>query len=136
MKKLVVVILIVLAATAGWFLGRGGSSGTEGGGRKIALYQSPMHPWIKSDKPGNCTICGMKLTPVYEGEKGFDTDPNIITLSSNAISVVNVQTEIAAQRPLERRLEVAGRVEADQTRNRVLSAYVDGRIEKLFVNFT
>ena len=27
-----------------------------------------MHPWVKSDKPGRCTICGMELTPVYEGE--------------------------------------------------------------------
>ena len=136
MKKLVVIILIVLAAAAGWFFGRESSKGNENAERKVAFYQSSMHPWIKSDKPGNCTICGMKLSPVYEGEHGFDADPNNITLSSNAISVLNVQTEIAAKRPLERRLEVAGRVEADQTRTRVLSAYVDGRIEKLFVNFT
>jgi hypothetical protein len=26
---------------------------------KPKFYQSPMHPWIRSDKPGNCTICGM-----------------------------------------------------------------------------
>ena len=134
--KYVVVIMIVVAAAAGWFLGRGSSTQEQSAERKVAFYQSSMHPWIKSDKPGNCTICGMKLSPVYEGEQGFDADPNIITLTSNAISVVNVQTEIATKRRLERRLEVAGRVEADQTRTRVLSAYVDGRIEKLFVNFT
>ena len=23
--------------------------------RKVKMYQSPMHPWITSDKPGNCT---------------------------------------------------------------------------------
>ena len=39
--------------------------------RKVKLYQSPMHPWITSDKPGNCTICGMALVPVYEGESGM-----------------------------------------------------------------
>ncbi len=34
-------------------------------GRKVKFYQSPMHPWITSDKPGDCTICGgMKLVPV------------------------------------------------------------------------
>ena len=25
------------------------------------VFQCAMHPWIKSDKPGKCTICGMKL---------------------------------------------------------------------------
>ena len=35
------------------------------------MYQSPMHPWITSEKPGNCTICGMALVPVYEGESGM-----------------------------------------------------------------
>jgi Cu(I)/Ag(I) efflux system membrane fusion protein len=129
-------MLIAVAVAGGWFLGRGkvGSSGT-GNERSVSFYQSPMHPWIKSDKPGNCTICGMKLTPVYEGEKGFDTGANMVTLNSNAINVVNVQSEPVTQRPLERTLEVAGRIEADQTRSRILSAYVDGRIEKLFVNF-
>ena len=137
MKNLLIVILVAAAGAIGWFVGKGKSpTKPVEGERKVAFYQSSMHPWIKSDKPGNCTICGMKLTPVYEGEKGFDTDSNMITLSSNAINVLNVQTETVAKVPLERTLEIAGRVEADQTRSRVLSAYVDGRVEKLFVNFT
>src|SRR5688572_4332743 len=137
MKKLVVVLLIVLAGIAGWFVGRGRTNGDSSDRtRKVMFYQSAMHPWIKSDKPGNCTICGMKLTPVYEGEKGIETDANMITLSSNAINVINVQTEPAEKRPIEKTLEAAGRIEADQTRSRVIAAYVDGRVEKLFVNFT
>jgi Cu(I)/Ag(I) efflux system membrane fusion protein len=136
MKALIVVVLIAVAAVGGWFFGRGKSTpSAEPGGRKIAFYQSPMHPWIKSDKPGNCTICGMKLTPVFEGEKGFETDANVITLTSNAINVVNVQTEPVQVRPIERTLTVAGKIETDETRLRVISAYVDGRIDKLFVNF-
>lgn len=136
MKALIVIVLIALAAVGGWFFGKGKStSSAEPGGRKIAFYQSPMHPWIKSDKPGNCTICGMKLTPVFEGEKGFETDANVITLTSNAINVVNVQTEPVQVRPIERSLTVAGKIETDETRLRVISAYVDGRIDKLFVNF-
>jgi membrane fusion protein, copper/silver efflux system len=137
MRVFIVVILISVAAAAGWFIGTRSKTDTSGkaGGRKVLYYQSAMHPWIKSDKPGNCTICGMKLTPVYEGEKGFETDANIVTLSSNSINVLNVQTEIVARRPLERKLVVAGKIESDETRARVISAYVDGRIERLFVNY-
>lgn len=28
-----------------------------------ANYTCPMHPEVKSDKPGNCPKCGMKLVP-------------------------------------------------------------------------
>src|SRR6188508_2839758 len=138
MRIVIVVVLIAAATAAGWLIGKRTSSSppNSSGERKVAFYQSPMHPWIKSDKPGNCTICGMKLTPVYEGEKGFATDANVVTLGSNSINVLNVQTETADRRPLERRLAVAGKIESDETGIRVISAYVDGRIEKLFANFT
>lgn len=138
MKKLLLVLFALAAAgAAGWYLGRHAQpdGAPETGGRKVAYYQSPMHPWIKSDKPGNCTICGMKLTPVYEGEKGLAIEGNVLTLSSNSINVLHVQTELAELRPIERKLPVAGKIEAQETRYKMLSAYVDGRIEKLFVNY-
>ena len=136
MKKLFLVVMAIGAAGAiGWYAGRQGAhEHAEPGGRKVTFYQSPMHPWIKSDKPGNCTICGMKLTPVYEGDKGFDIEGNVVMLGSNAINVLNVQTETAQPRPIERRLQVAGKIEAQESRHRMLSAYVDGRIEKLFIS--
>ena len=31
------------------------------------LYVSPMHPWIVSDEPGQCPICGMDLVPKKQG---------------------------------------------------------------------
>jgi membrane fusion protein, copper/silver efflux system len=96
-----------------------------------------MHPWIKSDKPGRCTICGMELTPVYAGEKGFDESggDNIVALTQNQIQVLHVQTAVAKTRPLVRTLSVSGTIDDNDMRHRLLSAYVDGRIDKLHVNF-
>ena len=31
----------------------------------VLYYTCPMHPSVKSDKPGSCPICGMSLEPVY-----------------------------------------------------------------------
>ncbi|MGH7943351.1 MAG: heavy metal-binding domain-containing protein [Limisphaerales bacterium] len=33
--------------------------------RPVLYYTCPMHPSLKSDKPGSCPICGMALEPVY-----------------------------------------------------------------------
>ncbi|MFO1486397.1 MAG: efflux RND transporter periplasmic adaptor subunit [Verrucomicrobiaceae bacterium] len=139
MKNLLTIFLIIAAASAGWFLRGSHSPGMAASvstsERKVLFYQSAMHPWIKSDKPGRCTICGMELTPVYEGDKGFDAaGGDVVPLTQSQIQVLKVQTVAAKQQPLTKTLRVAGIINDDQRRHRILSTYVDGRIDKLFAN--
>ena len=136
-----ILITALLAAGATWFtlkkITPSSESTAASGERKPLFYQSAMHPWIKSDKPGRCTICGMELTPVYEGEKGFDASGggNVVALTQNQIQVLHVQTVKAKTRPLTRTLRVSGTINENAMRHRILSAYVDGRIDKLHLNF-
>jgi Cu(I)/Ag(I) efflux system membrane fusion protein len=138
---LTIIITAVIAAGATWFtlqkIAPASGPATSTADRKPAFYQSAMHPWIKSDKPGRCTICGMELTPVYEGEKGFDESGggSVVALTQNQIQVLHVQTALAKTRPLVRTLKVSGTIDDNAMRHRVLSAYVDGRIDKLHVNY-
>jgi membrane fusion protein, copper/silver efflux system len=37
---------------------------TEGATKEKVLYTCGMHPQVIQDHPGNCPICGMKLTPI------------------------------------------------------------------------
>ena len=99
----------------------------------MLYYQSPMHPWIKSDKPGKCPICGMDLVPVYENGESTNTGFGL-KLNSDSVNVANVQTAPVERRQIVRSLRVAGAIEEDDTRHRLLSAYADGRIDTLFVN--
>ncbi len=102
--------------------------------RKVKFYQSPMHPWIKSDKPGNCTICGMTLVPVYEGETGADdTGGNTIVLPESAIHVIGVTTSPVRRGKLVKSLRLAGVIDDDAGRHRIVSAHFDGRVEKPFI---
>ncbi len=134
---IIVAALMAAAGLAGWLAGRKApQASSEKGGRKLLYYQSAMHPWIKSDEPGNCTICGMKLTPVYEGDTEMTGSESIISLSTNIINVMHVATSRAERRPIERTLQVAGQIDDNPTTHRVLSAYVAGRIEKLHYNYT
>lgn len=142
MKNLITLLFIIAALAGGWFLrdqfgGMSMSASPESGERKVLFYQSAMHPWVKSDKPGRCTICGMALTPVYEGEKGIDTSGGgeVVALTQNQIQVLHVETAGISRQPITRTLQVAGMMDDNATRHRVLSAYIDGRIDKLYVNF-
>lgn len=120
-----------------WWRGRsshGAHPTTTTSTRKIRMYQSPMHPWITSPEPGNCTLCGMKLVPVYEGEAGFDSGEGTLRLGSNSISVVGIASVPVDVRRLTRTLRLSGTLDDDDSRHRILSAYVEGRVESLSVH--
>jgi membrane fusion protein, copper/silver efflux system len=137
---LTIVLTAAVAGTVGYYAARNttnvatSTSESKSTARKIQFYQSPMHPWIKSDQPGKCTICGMTLAPVYEGEAGIATEAGIITLSNASASVLNVQTAEVTRAPLVRSLRVTGILDDDETLHRILSARLPGRVEKLFVD--
>lgn len=68
MKAKILVILfigILIGAAAGYFIApmiRTSEGEIQEGAKQ--LYSCGMHPEVISDKPGNCPICGMKLTPI------------------------------------------------------------------------
>lgn len=100
---------------------------------EIAYYQSPMHPWITSDKPGQCTICGMDLAPVRKGESGAAMEPGMVSLSNATIETIGIATAPVRFAPLSREIRLAGRMEDDDSRHRIIAAFFDGRVEKAFV---
>jgi Cu(I)/Ag(I) efflux system membrane fusion protein len=107
---------------------------TKGSGR-IAFYQDSMHPWVKSDRPGKCTICAMDLTPINEGNKGFTSDGQVLILSSNNVRVLNVQTEEVKRAALTHVLQVAGTLEGNESRKTYIASPTPGRIQSLAVEF-
>lgn len=131
---LVVMAIFGLVGCGVWFVVARKSS--ESAERKVAFYQDSMHPWIKSDQPGKCTICGMDLTPIYEGDGGLGVDANMVVLSPSSISVMNVKTEEVKRQPLRRTLRVAGTLDIDETHRAIISAPAVSRIDSLNVAYT
>src|SRR5512139_2163277 len=67
MKKIIAFVALI---AIGFFLGMGYGRwyGPRAGQPAVHTehkrgYHCPMHPSFRSDKPGNCGICGMKLVP-------------------------------------------------------------------------
>jgi len=141
MKRFFLLFLLVaLGAVGGWFAGRRGPGsappGAVAGERRPLFFQSPMHPWIKSDQPGQCTICGMDLAPVYEQSQAPGAAaPDVVMLSAGSARVAGIATGPVERKPLVRTLHVAGVMDDDATRHRYLAATIKGRVDKLYPNF-
>ena len=113
---MILFVLVVIAISAGivWIPIRH-LSAVASDGRKALYYTCAMHPWVRESKPGQCPVCGMNLTPIFANESGV-TDSNanansgMVTLESESISTINVQTEMATNRPVRRTLHLSGEI--------------------------
>lgn len=63
-KNFLTAGFIILLAGGWMMLGARPVTSAETAPAKKTIYQCSMHPQVISDKPGNCPICGMKLTRV------------------------------------------------------------------------
>jgi RND family efflux transporter MFP subunit len=80
MKKttLIVGLVVALAAIGGivLFLEKSSSGGPSAGASAVeVLYTCGMHPQVIQNKPGNCPICGMKLTQIRKQADGGSAAP-------------------------------------------------------------
>jgi RND family efflux transporter MFP subunit len=74
MTKTLFHLLVIALAGLGVFLAGCSKTRENGGPGETAktLYTCGMHPEVIQDHPGNCPICGMKLTPVRK-QAGAET---------------------------------------------------------------
>jgi len=94
-----------------------------------------MHPQIKLPKPGKCPICFMDLIPLDVGGDD-DLGPGTLVLSEAAAALAEIQTAVVERRRAEARVRLIGKVDFDETRSKSIAAWVPGRIDTLFVDFT
>lgn len=141
MKNLSLLALILVLAGGAYLVGRRSTSvhaPPPTVTTAAAVYQCPMHPWIKADhSDAKCTVCGMALVAAGKGPAATanePVDPNLVTLTPAQATVVGIRTAPVTRGPLVRTLRVTGTIDDDETRHRILAARVPGRIESLQIN--
>ena len=99
------------------------------------IWSCAMHIQIQQPDPGQCPICGMELIPL---ETGSDESggAHVLQLSEGALRIAEVQTTILEKGKGERIIALQGKIRKDERRVSVQTSHIEGRIEKLFVNFT
>lgn len=96
------------------------------------LWTCSMHPQIRQPKPGKCPICGMDLIPVAKTAGGMRT----LAISSESKALMKIETTPVEQRYVTHEIPMVGRVDYDETRLGYITAWVPGRLDRLFVDFT
>ncbi len=123
-----------LQKLAGWHKGDG--SARQQTDAKVQ-YTCPMHPFIVTDKPGSCPICGMTLVKKVQAAQASTKEMQGIqqvSLSPTQMVMANVATQKADRTVLVKVIDAVGIVQYDQARQAKVTSWVAGRIDRLYVD--
>lgn len=133
---LVAVLLILVAFVVGLSLGGGGSDDAQSPGTASTAetWTCSMHPQIRQPRPGKCPICAMDLIRLTDSQAAGH--PRQLTVSPEAAALMNVQVTPVQRRLIDAKVRLVGKIAYDETRLSTITAWVGGRLDRLFVDYT
>lgn len=143
---IVAIVLVIVAFVLGYVARGPGettepsndheASGDDETAPKVEIWTCAMHPHVRQPKPGKCPDCGMDLILATSGESDEGLGPRQIRLSEHAQYLADIQHEPVTRRFVSARIRMVGKVDYDETRLRTITAWVPGRLDRLYVDYT
>lgn len=114
------------------------ATSTKGAQDKKALYACSMFCLPPQPNSGKCQICGMEMVEVDVDEMPSDgaASNRTLTLSPAAQRLAEVVTEPVTREFVSAKIRMVGKVDYDETRLGYITAWVPGRLERLYVDYT
>ncbi|TWT56901.1 Cation efflux system protein CusB precursor [Thalassoglobus neptunius] len=128
------IVLLVVAQRTGWIQKGSLSAGASSDEGSEEVHTCPMHPQIRQPGPGRCPICGMALVPATS--TGADLDELAVTIEPAQRRLANIKTAEVTKQPVTTILRTIGSIEIDESRQATIASYIDGRVERLFADYT
>ncbi|MFC1509053.1 efflux RND transporter periplasmic adaptor subunit, partial [Candidatus Omnitrophota bacterium] len=85
---------------------------------------------------GKCPICAMDLIPVTSDSDETQTSPRELKLSASAAKLAEIMVAPVERKFVPKEIRMTGKVEYDETRIGYITAWLPGRIDRLFVDYT
>lgn len=110
--------------------------------REILYWTCGMHPSVRvtpeqyEEGQEKCPICNMDLVPVYEDGAPTEEGEVVLKLSPRAQKLASVRTSEVRYLSLAKEIYTVGRIDYDERRLAYVASWVQGRIDRLFVDFT
>lgn len=133
-----ILVLIGVAQRTEWITagGFGGDSADQSddadSGGEEKRYICPMMCTPPSTEPGRCPVCAMELV---EATGGGNNDGISVTIESAARRLVGIKTATSRFGEVNRTIRTIGSIDYDESRLSTISAYIDGRLDKLYANY-
>jgi len=102
---------------------------------KDTIWTCSMHPQIRMEEKGLCPICNMDLIPLDTGD-GAGLSEGQLSVSENAAQLMNVETAPVERRFVSTSVRMVGKVDYDETRLSYITAWIPGRLDRLYVDYT
>ncbi|MDE2222613.1 MAG: efflux RND transporter periplasmic adaptor subunit [Candidatus Omnitrophica bacterium] len=99
------------------------------------FWYCPMHPWIKSDKPGACPICGMTLVPGHHHSQGQVKSVSDIQgyapieISSQKQQLIGLRTQVVAVKPIVKWVRTFGTIASDAELYKIQGEFIDDYVQ-------
>jgi Cu(I)/Ag(I) efflux system membrane fusion protein len=134
-------VLTAIGIWGGYSIGKGGGGETPGNElasdqkEEAEIWTCAMHPQIRQPRPGRCPLCAMDLVPVT-GTGAGDIGDRELRLSPAAMKLAEIRTAPVERRQATTEVRMAGKVEYDETSVSYITAWVSGRLNSLYVDYT
>ena len=140
-KILMAVLLIAVAFGLGYILGDKGTvpdqPTQEVFGETLGqVWTCSMHPTIRESAPGQCSLCGMDLIPVASEQADEGEGATELKLSARAQKLAAIEVAPVERKFVTAEIRMVGKVTYDETRVDNITAWVPGRIDRLFADYT
>ncbi len=103
---------------------------------KTTTWTCAMHPHIRLPKPGLCPICNMTLVPVSVEVSETTISIRQLVVSENARKLMDIVTAPVERKFVTATVLMVGKVDYDETTVEYITAWVPGRLDRLYVDYT
>lgn len=125
-----------LLAPEGSGTGAGEAAVASPGASAATVWTCSMHPQIRQPNPGDCPLCGMDLIPASDDGGEEAEGLREVSLSREARELLDLKVEPVERRYVTATVRMVGKVDYDETRLGYITAWVPGRLDRLFVDYT
>jgi Cu(I)/Ag(I) efflux system membrane fusion protein len=102
---------------------------------KETIWTCVMHLHIKRSEPGLCPVCGMELVPMDDSSDDSNLGDRQLVMTEWDKRLASIVTQPVERKFVDTQIRMVGKLEYDETKVKSISSWVNGRVDRLYVDY-